>query len=169
MPYNGSYVWKIRQKIGHDLLVLPTADVVAVRDNGDVLCVYNKDFNAWVFPGGYAEENQTSDECAARELLEEGGLAAGPKSLEPFAFLSGATVHYKNGDVTQPFTQAFIARKWKDNGDELDDIEVAERKWFSIATLRSMEGNAYLLTILDAYEAYLKTGKYQMVSLKEDT
>lgn len=37
MPYIGSYIWKIRQKIEHDLLILPSADAVAVDDEGRVV------------------------------------------------------------------------------------------------------------------------------------
>jgi len=32
MPYEGSYIWRMRQKIGHDLLVMPCVEVTAVRD-----------------------------------------------------------------------------------------------------------------------------------------
>ena len=66
MPYVGSYIWKIRQKIGHDPLIMPSADAIAVREDGKLMLVFNKDFNGWFFPGGYVEEGQTSQECAAR-------------------------------------------------------------------------------------------------------
>ena len=55
MPYVGSYIWKIRQKIGHDPLIMPSADAIAVREDGKLMLVFNKDFNGWFFPGGYDE------------------------------------------------------------------------------------------------------------------
>lgn len=48
MGYIGSYVWKIRQKIGHDELITATVDVVAAKDE-KVCLVYNKDFSANYF------------------------------------------------------------------------------------------------------------------------
>ncbi len=94
MPYVGSYIWKIRQKVGYDPLLLPTADTLAVDGKGRLLLIHNKDFDDWFFPGGYAEIGQTFNECAARELLEEGGLVTEPEDLMPFAFVSARKVEY---------------------------------------------------------------------------
>lgn len=166
MPYVGSYIWKIRQKIGHDPLIMPSADAIAVREDGKLMLVFNKDFNGWFFPGGYVEEGQTSQECAARELLEEAGLEARSEDLVPFAFASGHRADYPNGDVTYPFTQCFIARAWRDAGSELDFYEVTERRWFSIDEIMLLDQKGYTLKIAESYERYLETGEYQILDMK---
>lgn len=163
MPYTGSYIWSIRQKIGHDLLIMPSADAIAVNDAGEVLVVFNKDFNNWFFPGGYAEPGQSSAECAARELLEEGGLRADSKNLVPFAFMSGHTVNYANGDKTQPFTQYFIAEHWADEGGVIDTEEVTKRQWVSIADAKNLGMTPYMQLLFQAFETYRRTGEYQML------
>lgn len=168
MPYKGSYVWSIRQKIDHDLLIIPSSDVVAVRDDGRLLLVHNNDFGIWSFPGGYPEEGQTSDECAARELYEEGGLEVIPSELIPIAFVSGHFAGYPNGDIIQPFTQVFLSDNWRDTSNELDVSEVSERKWLSVEELNEMELHPRVERIIQAYSDYIDTGKYQMINMKAE-
>lgn len=167
MPYVDSYIWKIRQKIGHDVLIMPSADVVAVDEDDKVLLVYNRDFDNWLFPGGYVELGQNSQECAARELLEEGGLVADPDKLVPFAFVSGHSAEYSSGDVTCPFTQYFVTHEWRDAQSELDAVEVSERKWFSLDEIEKLGVNTHMREAIAAYIKYKQTGIYQMVAVDE--
>jgi 8-oxo-dGTP pyrophosphatase MutT (NUDIX family) len=164
MPYVGSYIWEIRQKIGHDLLIIPAVEVVAARDDGALMMVYNKDFDQWTFPGGYAEANQTSEVAATRELLEEAGLETATDDLVPFAYKSGHEAHYKNGDVTQPFTQVYLTRNWRDGGDNLDEVEISERRWFSLDEISQMSLQDGVNKVITAYSAFLATGKYQIIN-----
>lgn len=168
MPYAGSYIWKVRQKIGHDPLLMPSADAIAVRDDGKLLMIFNNDWQNWFFPGGYAELGQSSSECAARELLEEGGLDAEPSDLIPIAFASGHSAEYPNGDVTYPFTQIFIAQKWQNSSGGIDTSEVSKREWFTIDEIKSMKVNSYMQHIIRAYEAYMKTKEYQMIQVQDE-
>lgn len=165
MAYVGSYVWKIRQKIGHDLLIIPSVDVVAI-DDGKVLVTYNKDSKTWVFPGGYAEEGLTSSECASVELLEEAGLEASPDTLVPFAFMSGYTHSYTGGDITQPFCQVFLAKEWRDVGGVQDHSEVAGRKWVLLDSIIKEDMSLRAWKTVNALKEFQKTGQYQMIDLK---
>lgn len=168
MPYVGSYIWNIRQKIGHDPLLMPSADAIAVDKDGRLLLVFNKDWQDWFFPGGYAEPGQSSQECSARELLEEAGVRADPEKLLPIAFVSGHKAQYPNGDVTHPFTQIFIAYDWVDEASELDMDEVEGRKWFTIDELKGLGVKDYTRQIIDAYEAFLRTRQYQTIHLRDE-
>lgn len=167
MPYVGSYVWNIRQKIGHDSLIIPAADAIAVDEDGKLLLVFNKDWNNWFFPGGYAEIGQSSAECAARELLEEGGLSTDSQTLVPFAFSSGHQSRYANGDVTYPFSQYFIAREWEDRGDTIDEAEVSQRRWFSLDELTELTLDQSMRTIVEAYKAFISTNIYQIIRFED--
>ena len=170
MPYVGSYIWKIRQKIGHDLLILPSVDVLAIREDGALMMIFNKDHRGWFFPGGYVEENKTSEEVAAQELLEEAGLKALPQDLIPFAYQSGYELHYLGGDATQPFTQTYLTRKFRDLGEKLDETEISARNWFSPDEIRAMKNlDPRVAKILAAYEKYLRTHEYQIINLKNKT
>ncbi|MDR0955597.1 MAG: NUDIX domain-containing protein [Candidatus Nomurabacteria bacterium] len=163
MPYQGSYIEKIRQKVGHQLLILPSADVIAVDANGKILLVFNRDTQSWVFPGGYAEENSASAETAARELWEEAGLRADPADLTPIAFISGHTNCYAGGDLTQPYTQVFWADKFTDFGKFQDDSEIARRRWFTTDEISQLDLGRHQRAELAAYRKYLSDHQYQMI------
>ena len=166
MPYEGSHIWRLRQKVGQDLLLMPASDCVIVRDDGALLLVWNKDFGVWAFPGGYAEPGQTSAECAAREALEEAGVEVDPQTLEPFAFVSGETVVYPGGDSTAPFIQVFMARQWRQTEEPVDTDEIAESRWFAPEDLLAGPMDEKERLVLEAYLEYLATGRYRCIALR---
>ena len=164
MPYVGSYIWRVRQKVGHDLLVMPGVEVVAVRD-GKLLMVYNKDFQEWCFPGGAVENNLTWTECAARELEEEGGLIVDPKDLKPFAIGSGKdfSLIYPNGDKVEMFVNYFVVDKFKSETDILDTAEVSKTKWFSLDEIEKLQQAPQSRVGFLVYKEYLKSGQFQVI------
>ena len=60
MPFEGSYLWRLRQKVGSDLVLMPGAMVFLVRDDGAVLFTRRVDNGLWCLPAGGAEEGSTS-------------------------------------------------------------------------------------------------------------
>ncbi len=44
------------------------------REDGRILCVWNKRYGGWSMPGGLVEEGETPEVAQRRELLEETGL-----------------------------------------------------------------------------------------------
>lgn len=177
MPYRGSYVWKVRQKVGTMPLAIPAGEAAAIRDDGKILMVYNTDFDAWTIPGGYVEIGQNSAECAVQELREEGGLVAEVQDMVAAQFRSGLKLEYKNGDIVYPFIQLFVVRKWQDVGDaELDTTEVSRRQWLSIAEIKELDGYGLApegklncnRDKIEALERYLQTGEYQVLNYNEE-
>lgn len=156
MPYVGSYVWEIRQKIGHDLLIIPSVDVIAVDEKGRLLLIRNKDTEMWSFPGGYVEKGQSLAGSAIRELYEEAGLRVDVDHLEPFASVSGYTHHYPSGDVTQPYLQAFVVRQWEDTGKTQDTAEIQSRQWVGRDDLTSFKISLRVKKMIEALDEYAK-------------
>jgi 8-oxo-dGTP pyrophosphatase MutT (NUDIX family) len=53
--------------------VVRAAGGVVVRD-GEVVLVHRPAYDDWTFPKGKAEEDETDEDCALREVHEEAGL-----------------------------------------------------------------------------------------------
>src|ERR1700753_4447129 len=104
MSFEGSYLWRVRQRVGHDLVLIPGAAVAAQREDGQVLFIRRGDNGVWALPGGAAEEGGSFARTAVDELREETGLVVAEKDLVPVAGFSDAerpTLHYPTGDVAR--------------------------------------------------------------------
>ncbi|MCL2174313.1 NUDIX domain-containing protein [Candidatus Saccharibacteria bacterium] len=168
MGYVGSYIWQLRQGVGDMRLLTPTVDTVCVNESGEILMVYTKVFDAWTFPGGYAEPGMSWGQTAARELLEESNLSVEPKDLIPFMTLSGGgyVAQYPDG-TTQPFAISFVTKRFKQgNLRTNDEEEIADMKWLSVDQARKLPKSPSAIHILPAYEKWLTTGEFQQIVLE---
>jgi 8-oxo-dGTP pyrophosphatase MutT (NUDIX family) len=150
VPFEGSYLWRLRQKVGHDLVLTPGAAVAAMREDGRVLMIRRGDNGVWALPGGAAEVGGSFAATAVDELREETGLVADPADLVPVACFSDAerhTLHYPNGDVAHYFSICFLVRRWEgepvpDGEESLDlrfvDLEDLPQP-FEVSTARVVE------------------------------
>lgn len=131
MPFEGSYLWRLRQKVGSDLVLIPGAMVFLVDDDGAVLFTRRTDNGTWCLPAGGAETGSNFALTAVTELREETGVVVDPADLIGFGTLSEAelhTVHYPGGDVSHNFAMLFMSRRW--TGDPRPDgIETSEMLW----------------------------------------
>lgn len=163
MSFEGSYLWRLRQKIGHDLVLTPGAAVAAQRPDGQVLFALRGDDATWCLPGGAAEEGGSFARTAVAELREETGLRVEPADLIPAACFSDAerhTLHYPNGDVAHYFSLLFLVRRWdgepRPDGEETTDLRFAEPtdlpEPFEASTARAVE----------LLNAYLRSGVFQV-------
>jgi 8-oxo-dGTP pyrophosphatase MutT (NUDIX family) len=163
LSFEGSYLWRLRKKVGHDLVLTPGAAVAAQRPDGQVLFALRGDDDTWCLPGGAAEEGGSFARTAVDELREETGLRVEPADLIPAACFSDAerhTLHYPNGDVAHYFSMLFLARRWEGeptpDGEETTDLRFADPtdlpQPFEASTARAVE----LLL------AYLRSGVFQV-------
>jgi mutator protein MutT len=105
------YLGRLRECVGHDLL-LTLAAAACIRDEkGRVLLLQRGDGeNLWGFPGGAVEPGERADEAATREVREEIGLAVEPVALIGVYSNPEYTFTYPNGDRVQPVTLFFECR-----------------------------------------------------------
>jgi 8-oxo-dGTP pyrophosphatase MutT (NUDIX family) len=132
LPFEGSYLWRLRQQVGHELVLMPGAAVAAQRKDGQVLFARRGDNGTWCLPGGAAELGGSFARTAIDELREETGLRVREEGLIPAACFSEAehhTLHYPNGDVAHYFSMCFLAREWEGeptpDGDETLELRFA--------------------------------------------
>lgn len=118
MPYVDSYLWRLRQAVGSELVLMPGAMVALQRGDGQVLLTRRADDGSWCLPAGAAEIGGSFAQTAIDEVAEETGITVRGEDLVPFASLSEAeeyTIRYPNGDVTHCFALCFLARRWQGN------------------------------------------------------
>ena len=130
MGFEGSYLWRLRQQVGSDLVMMPGAMTALRRPDGAVLLTRRVDDGTWCLPGGGAEEGAGFAETAAAELREEVGVEVALADLRGLGCLSRADLHtmeYGNGDVTHCFAVLFLAERWRGqprpDGEETSDLD----------------------------------------------
>ena len=127
------YIKYIREKVGHDVVILVGAGVY-VYENGKVLLQKRKDNQQWGSNGGAVDIGERVEDTAKRELYEEAGLVA--HELELIGVFSGENMFftYPNGDEAYIISIAYMCRDF--SGELLPDPnEVTELKWFDIDDL----------------------------------
>jgi mutator protein MutT len=107
--------------------------IVLFNDNNEVLIVQRSDavdsFSGyWCFPGGGADEGETSEECAVRETLEETSLKVKPSTLIYFYTVT------KDDDKDIDF---YISTDWK--GEVKIDWESSDYQWIDATKLRDVK------------------------------
>jgi 8-oxo-dGTP pyrophosphatase MutT (NUDIX family) len=157
MPLTG-YLKQLREKVGHDLLILPSAAVAIHDDQGRVLMGLHADRRIWVLPGGLIEPSETPSDGAVRETWEETGLSVELTSVLGVYGGKELLVDYVNGDrasyVATIFRGRVIGGELRADGEEILDLRyfskeeiqtVPHSRWINVAmdTLYSLDGPAH--------------------------
>ena len=102
------YVRRIRDAIGHDLLLPPAASAIIRSERGKVLLLKRCDDGKWNPPGGHIDPDETPAFAAERDLFEKSGLVARAKKLDDV--IGGRTIkhRYPNSDLMQPLIVYFF-------------------------------------------------------------
>jgi 8-oxo-dGTP pyrophosphatase MutT (NUDIX family) len=121
------FIRRLRDLIGSELLVLPSAAVLPRDDSGRVLLVRLIDTGLWATIGGAIEPDESPQEAALREAEEEAGVQL---KLGPILAVLGGPdyrVTYPNGDKTSYVVTVYDARivggTLTADGDETSAVE----------------------------------------------
>jgi len=136
MPMS-EHLQHIRKKVGHDLLVLPSA-AVAIHDKEDrVLLGLHAEKRLWVLPGGLIEAGELPADGAMREVWEEMGLLVELTGILGVYGGEPLMIQYSNGDRASYVNVLFCGRIT--NGKlSADGQEILEARYFSRAELNSI-------------------------------
>jgi 8-oxo-dGTP pyrophosphatase MutT (NUDIX family) len=159
MPMSG-YLRAIRQKVGHDLLVLPSAAVAIHDERKRLLLCLHRDKNLWVTPGGLVEPGEQPADAAVRETWEETGLFVRIDGILGVYGGADLVIDYPNGDraayVGTIFRGSILSGNLRPDGDEIVDVQyftreelvqVAHSKWLDTAmpALFSLDGRSHFV------------------------
>lgn len=163
MAYVGSYLWRLRQTVGSDLVLMPGAMVALLDRERRVLMTKRTDDGTWCLPAGGAEPGGSFAQTAIDELAEETGIEVKGQDLIPFGSLSEAdshTIHYPGGDVTHCFALLLLARSW--TGElRLDPDEVIEARFADLDS-PPLPLHAPTAHALDLLREFLASGQFQL-------
>ncbi len=105
------YLARLRECVGHDLLLVPAAAACIRDEEGRILLLRRSDGdNLWSFPGGGMELGERAAEAVVREVREEIGLEVRPVALIGVYTGPEYIFAYPNGDQVQPVIIFFECR-----------------------------------------------------------
>lgn len=134
------YVVRVRERIGHDLLWLPSVSAVIVNGAGEVLLGKRADDGRWSVISGIVEPGEQPASAVVREVREETGLDVDPERLTSVM----AHPHtYPNGDRCEFLNLGFRCRPVGGTARVNDDESVAIR-WFRRDQLPRLDEHARL-------------------------
>ena len=125
MPIS-TYLRRLREKVGTDVVFTLGAGAVIMDDAGRVLLQKRSDNRQWSLPGGGLEPLETPADAVVREVWEETGLLVEP--VRVMGVFGGPEFHvtYPNGDEISGVTIVFACRpiggSLRPDGDEVLDL-----------------------------------------------
>ena len=131
MPMSG-FLEQLRKKVGHDLLVLPSAAVAVHDPEKGLLVCKHADKDIWVTPGGLIEPGEHPADAAVRETWEETGLIVEITGILGVYGGPELIVDYPNGDQAAYVGTIFRARVFggtmRPDGAEILDVRYFRRE-----------------------------------------
>lgn len=132
------YLVSMRDRIGHDLLLLPSVNIMIFDDQDRVCMVRNLQTGRWTTVGGAIEPDEEPADAARREAFEETGLEV---EIERIVGVYGGhefRLLYPNGDLCSYVSICFAGRVV---GGEArpDGVETMAVGWFSHAETRDFQ------------------------------
>lgn len=141
------YVSGIRERIGHDLLLLPAVTAVIRRDDRFLLC-RRVDSSEWGLVGGGVEPGEDPKDAVLREVREELGIRVGIDGLVGAYGGEELLVRYANHDVVSYVTTAFLCSIPDGSPLVFADGELAETGWFALDEIAALRRDRAIDRIL---------------------
>jgi len=146
---SGDYVKRLRARIGHELLLLPSVAVLVRDDSGRLLLVRSSDFAQWQTVGGAIEVGESPAAAAKREAREEIGVDVVITRLIDCVGGPDFRATYPNGDEVAYVSMVYEARI--ENGVPRPDMdEVTEIAWFADDEIAKIDIDPFNRTLLTA-------------------
>lgn len=127
------YIQFLRQKVGHDMVLMPSTSICIYNEEGALLLQKRSDNHKWGLPGGYMELDESIVDTAVREVSEEMAYHLEKEKLELKGVFSSYQTHYPNGDAVQ--TVCILFQYAYDGFDLQTSSEVVELEFFQYEQL----------------------------------
>jgi len=128
------YVRRLREAIGHQLLMLPSVAVLPWDDAGRLLLVREAQTGLWQTIGGAIEPDESPLQAAVREAAEEAGVLVRIEGIRGVVGGPRFRLTYPNGDIVGYVPTIFDARV-VEGTPHPDGDETVEVGWFTAEQL----------------------------------
>ena len=126
------YVRILREKVGHDFLILPGVCAIIINAAGEVMLNRRTDTGKWATIGGTVEPDEQPADAMIREVFEETGVTVAIERIVSVSTAPRATL--PNGDVVQYVLTTFRCRPIAGEA-RVNDDESFEVRYFPIDDL----------------------------------
>lgn len=131
------YIRDLRERIGTDLLLLPSVAVLPFDDAGRLLLVRQIDGGRWGTIGGAVEVDEAPSAAAAREAREEAGIEIELQDILGVVGGPDFRITYPHGDRTAYVSTLYRARVTGGTPTP-DGEETSAVGWFELAELSGL-------------------------------
>lgn len=130
--------------------VVPSANVVAVNDAGEILLIRRTDNDNWALPGGAMDLGESLPDAARRETVEETGVEVEITGLVGIYTDPRHVIHYtSNDEVRQEFSVVFVAKPLA--GEPTSSDESREVHWVAPDAVGSLRMDRSMRLRIDQY------------------
>jgi 8-oxo-dGTP pyrophosphatase MutT (NUDIX family) len=130
--------------------ILPSANVIVVNSQGQILLIRRTDNGNWAVPGGGMDPGESITDTAVRETLEETGITCEITGLVGIYTSPRHVIRYtSNDEVRQEFSIVFTARPV--GGELRPSNESAEPQWVYPASLTGLQMHASMRLRIQHY------------------
>ena len=136
MPMS-EHLRRIRERVGHGLLLIPGVTGLVYDDAGRILLVHESEVGKWAPPGGAVEPGEAPYDAVVREVSEETGLAVEPIALRGVFGGDPMRVRYPNGDEVE-YVSAMFECAVRGGALRADGVEVREARFFAPSETESL-------------------------------
>ncbi|MDJ0771657.1 MAG: NUDIX domain-containing protein [Ilumatobacter sp.] len=132
------YLRGIRERVGNDLVLLPSVTVLIWDGRGRLLLMCEAQTKQWQTVGGTVDPDESPWDAARREALEETGTVVRLDRIRAAVGGPDYRVNYPNGDLCSYVATVFDAAI--ESGEPTDgDDEVHELRWFEPAEIAGLD------------------------------
>jgi 8-oxo-dGTP pyrophosphatase MutT (NUDIX family) len=145
------FLARIRDKVGSDLLVLPSAAGFVFDSDGRLLVARHGDVGLWAAPGGGVDPDERPEDAVVRELREELGIEIGVRGLIGVYGGPDFRTVYPNGHQVA-YVIAVYGCVLLSGTPEPDGVEINDVRWATEQELAGLAMTQWMPHVLpDAY------------------
>ncbi len=138
------FLASLREKIGNDLLMLPSVSGFVFDDEGRLLLARHGDVGLWAAPGGGIDPDERPETAVARELREELGVEIEVRGLIGVYGGPEFRTRYPNGHQVAYVIAAYGCALAPGSGEPRPDgDEINDYRWVSESELPGYETTAW--------------------------